>query len=205
MRRRRFRFFMELIDSLPRPITILDVGGTEAYWEHMGLDAKDIRITLLNLEAVPVKNQTVFTSVQGDATDLSAWADKSVDFVFSNSVIEHLFTWAQQQKMASEVQRVGRSYFIQTPNRYFPMEPHWLIPFFQFMPRSIRIALTRVGAWGHMPKLRDDQAAAKLVDEVRLLTASEMKTLFPKANIYYEYMFGMVKSVSAYHIATPQS
>ncbi|MFZ9719424.1 MAG: class I SAM-dependent methyltransferase, partial [Chitinophagaceae bacterium] len=164
-----------------------------------------IRITLLNLEAVPVKNQTVFTSVQGDATDLSAWADKSVDLVFSNSVIEHLFTWAQQQKMASEVQRVGRSYFIQTPNRYFPMEPHWLIPFFQFMPRSIRIALTRSGAWGHMPRLSDNQAAAKLVDEVRLLTASEMKTLFPAAHIYYEYMFGMVKSVSAYHIATPQS
>ena len=205
MRRRRFRFFMELIDSLPRPITILDVGGTESYWEHMGLDAKDIRITLLNLEAIPVKNKAIFHSVQGDATDLSAWADKSVDFVFSNSVIEHLFTWEQQQKMASEVQRVGKSYFIQTPNRYFPMEPHWLIPFFQFMPRSLRIALTRAGAWGHMPKLNNYQAAAKLVDEVRLLTASEMKTLFPSVHIYYEYMAGMVKSVSAYHIATPQS
>lgn len=201
MRRRRFRFFMEQIRSLPRPLTILDLGGTEAYWENMGLQTNDVRIILLNLEEVPVKNPEVFQSVQGDATDLSTWADQSVDLVFSNSVIEHLFTRAQQQKMAHEVQRVGKSFFIQTPNYFFPIEPHWLIPGFQFMPRSWRIGFTRVGAWGHMPQLKDPAQAAALVDEVQLLTPKAMQALFPGASVYKEFYGGWIKSISCYRIA----
>lgn len=199
-RQRRFRFFLTLIKDLPRPLTILDIGGTEQYWQQVGLREGNIRIILLNLEQTRVNDPVTFSSIAGNATDLSRWADQSVDLIFSNSVIEHLFTPANQRQMANEVRRVGRSYFIQTPNYYFPIEPHWLFPFFQFLPRSWRIALTQVGSWGHMPKLADREAATTLVDEVRLLAAREMRDLFPEASIFYEKWLGITKSISAYLI-----
>ena len=200
LRRRRFHFFLRLIKDLPRPLTILDIGGTEAYWEQVGLQEDEIRIILLNLEQSTVNNPRIFSSIAGNATDLIAWPDQSIDLVFSNSVIEHLFTKENQHQMASEVRRVARSYFIQTPNYYFPIEPHWLFPFFQFLPRSWRIALTRFAAWGHMPKLPDPVQAANLVDEVKMLTPREMKALFPSGSLYYEKWLGMTKSVSSYYI-----
>lgn len=200
-RRHRHQFFLAAIKDLPRPLTILDIGGTEAYWNLVGLDQKDIRIILLNLEQVPVQNSTIFCSIAGTAVDLSQWSDHSIDLVFSNSVIEHLFTWEHQQRMAKEVQRVGQSFFIQTPNYYFPIEPHWLFPLFQFLPRGVRILLTRLASWGHMPRLTDVREASKLVDEVRLLSPAEMRTLFPRAALYKERWCGLIKSVSAFYIA----
>ena len=61
---------------------------------------------------------------------------------FSNSVIEHIPP-PLQQDFANEISRVARRYFVQTPNRYFPIEPHYQFPFFQFLPRSLRQALNR--------------------------------------------------------------
>lgn len=68
--------------------------------------------------------------MKGDATNLSQYSDKSFDIVFSNSVIEHLYTKENQISMAKEVNRVGKNYFIQTPNYWFPIEPHWVFPSF---------------------------------------------------------------------------
>jgi len=200
MRRRRYLFFLSLIKELPRPLTILDIGGTEAYWNQVGLHEEGIHIVLLNLQQMPISNPKVFTSIAGTATNLSDWADQSIDLIFSNSVIEHLFTWTNQKQMASEVQRVGKSFFIQTPNYYFPIEPHWLFPFFQFFPKNWRVALTRLRSWGHMPQHKDLLYAQQLVAEVRLLTPSEMNDLFPTASIYYERWCGLNKSISAYKI-----
>lgn len=74
----------------------------------------------------------------GDATDLREFGDSSFDVVFSNSVIEHLFTFENQRRMAREVQRVGKAFWVQTPNFWFPMEPHFHVPGWQWMPRDTR-------------------------------------------------------------------
>ena len=52
------------------------------------------------------------------------------DIVHSNSVIEHLYNFENQKKMASEIIRVGQKYIVQTPNKYFFLEPHYLASFF---------------------------------------------------------------------------
>src|SRR5690606_38569539 len=115
-------------------IRILDLGGTEEYWRDKSLIKKNnVSITLLNLSAQPVSLPNL-KSVAGDATNLTQFGDQSFDLVYSNSVIEHLYTFENQKKMAAEIQRVGKRYFVQTPNKYFFIEPHYALPLFQFLP-----------------------------------------------------------------------
>ena len=194
---KRFLFFRFLLDKLPKPVSILDIGGTQDYWNMMGFSDERIQITLLNLEVQPVSGNS-FVSVKGDATDLSAYADRSFDIVYSNSVIEHLFTKGAQQRMADEVRRVGKNYFIQTPNYYFPVEPHWVFPFFQFLPVNVRVWMTMHLNLGHIGRIEDRVAAARQVKEVRLLTRQELQKLFPGAEMYEERFLGLTKSLVAY-------
>lgn len=194
---KRFLFFLSLLDSLPRPVTILDIGGTESYWNMMNFKDDQVTITLLNLDIQPV-SKPGFISVAGDASDLSAYADGSFDIVYSNSVIEHLFTKQAQAKMAREIRRVGKRYFIQTPNYYFPIEPHWVFPFFQFLPFAWRVWMTRRFNLGHIGQIRDAQKAREQVKEIQLLTGKELAILFPEAKLYREFFLGFTKSLVAY-------
>lgn len=199
-RKRRFEFFISLLGrvSSDKPIRILDIGGTETYWERMQFtDHSNVDITLLNLEKVPTKHKN-FKSIKGDACELSFFKDKEFDIVFSNSVIEHLFSFENQMKMAVEVLRVGKNYYIQTPNLYFPIEPHWMFPFFQFLPFSIRVILTKNLDLGHYAKAVNDEDAIKRVNEVQLLSEKKMKKAFPDGKIYREKFLGLVKSITVY-------
>jgi hypothetical protein len=81
--------------------------------------------------------------VQGDARSLEL-PDQSFDIVFSNSVIEHVGTWEDQHAFARETARVGKRYWIQTPNKHFPIEPHMNFPYFQFLPRALQERLALV-------------------------------------------------------------
>ena len=199
MRYRRFLYFKSLVDKLEKPISILDIGGTQEYWVNMGLDEPNYKITLLNLSKQNVTSRN-FESVVGDATDLSQYENDSFDVVFSNSVIEHLFTKSQQKKMALEAMRVGRYYFIQTPNYYFPLEPHFLFPGFQFLPKNIRVLLINRFDLGHISRITNIEKAREKVEEIRLLTTTEMKALFPNSKIWKENFRGLVKSIVAHNL-----
>jgi hypothetical protein len=198
MRFKRFLYFKELLQGLNKPLSILDIGGTQEYWLNMGLADTDIQITLLNL-SIQQTTSPNFYSVVGDATDLNNYADKSFDIVYSNSVIEHLFTKENQKKMADEVMRVGKCHFIQTPNYYFPLEPHFLFPCFQFLSKPIRTSLIHRFHLGHIPRKRSKNDARLIVDEIRLLTINEMKELFPQSFIWKEKFGGLVKSIVAHN------
>jgi len=197
-RRRRFKLFYELINKLPRPIKILDVGGTLYFWEAVGFVHEDgVEITLFNLFPQEIKHRN-FKFVQGDATDLSLFANKSFDVVFSNSVIEHLTTFENQKKMADEIKRVGKRYWVQTPNFYFPIEQHFLCPFYHWLPIRTRIWLIQNFNLGWYKREQDYKVAYELVTSIRLLKYKEIKTLFPEAKIYKERFLGLIKSYIAY-------
>ncbi|MCU0276568.1 MAG: class I SAM-dependent methyltransferase [Acidobacteria bacterium] len=196
-RKRRFKHFRELIAGIDeQPITILDIGGWQEFWEVMGFAETPHQVILLNRYAVTTRHQSI-SSVVGDARDLRAFADNSIDVVFSNSVIEHLGTFEDQRRMASEVRRVGRRYFIQTPSFFFPLEPHFLFPFFHWLPIRFRIFLIRKFSLGFVAKKPSREDALRTVSEYRLLTKSEMKILFPEATILLEKIVGFTKSYIA--------
>jgi hypothetical protein len=199
-REKRFKFFISLLKRVKsdETIQVLDVGGTETYWERMKLsDNLNIIVTLLNIEKVPIQKNN-FISIKGDAYDMLLFEDKKFDIVFSNSVIEHLFSFDNQKKMATEVMRVGKYYYVQTPNYFFPIEPHWLFPFFQFLPFKIRVFLTKNFNLGHYKKSTNEEDAIKRVSEVKLLTEKQMKGLFPDGKVYRENFLGLKKSVTMY-------
>lgn len=197
LRRRRFARFMKLFESLPKPVRILDVGGTQVFWETMGFaDRNDCHVTLLNLFENSTSSDR-FTSAVGDARDLSRYEDREFDVVFSNSVIEHVGGPADQLQMASEVRRAGRSYFVQTPNFYFPIEPHFQFPAFQFLPVAVRKGLVRRFSLGPYRRAKDDLEASDWVNEIRLLTRRELARLFPEAQIVTERFLGLAKSFMA--------
>lgn len=202
LRRKRFGHFLELLQRLPRPITILDVGGTETFWQMMGLeDSDEVSITLLNLFEGNPTSPRIRCEV-GDGCDLSRYADGQFDVVFSNSVIEHVGTWPNQQRMAAEIRRVGRSYFVQTPNRYFPIEPHFQFPCFQFLPRRLKVRLLRSRPLGWYPRAENNIQAGDWADEIRLLTRREVERLFPEARVICEKVWGLTKSFMAVHAGT---
>lgn len=194
MRMKRFSLFERLLAPLPRPVRILDVGGTVAFWEHRGwADRDDCEITLLNLKAEDSPYSQIRSTV-GSATAMPEHADGSFDVAFSNSVIEHVFTLDNQRKMAAEVRRVAKGYWVQTPNFWFPIEPHFHVPGWQWMPQSLRIALLRRFRCGWRGPCSDRKEAAELVREVRLMTGREMRECFPDAHLYAERFKGLVKS-----------
>ena len=197
LRRKRLAFFLSLAARLDKPATILDIGGTEDFWRATIVDTeRGIQVTLLNLSEQSLSSPN-FTSVKGDARGLQ-FPDASFDIVFSNSVIEHVGDFEDQRKMAEEVRRVGKRYFVQTPNLYFPIEPHFLFPFFQFMPLVTRAWLLRRFKLGWFDREPDPKRAQAIVESVRLLSKKEMLALFPSSCLFEEKFFGLTKSFVAY-------
>lgn len=194
MRTRRFAFFRAWVAELPRPIRILDVGGTEDYWLRMGfVDPTEVELTIVNLDPPAARRPNVRT-LAGDACRMPEFADASFDVAFSNSVIEHVGGYDRQRAMASEIQRVGRRYFVQTPSRSFPIEPHFMFPYFQFLPLEAKVWLLMHLSLTFGGKLPTREAAIATARSVELLGERDFTSLFPGAALYREKVAGLTKS-----------
>jgi 2-polyprenyl-3-methyl-5-hydroxy-6-metoxy-1,4-benzoquinol methylase len=194
--------FLERMKPL-KQTRILDVGGYPWCW----LDSRvPLSVTILNLHILPgLENQYKDRCklVIGDATRMQ-FQDQQFDIVFSNSVIEHLGTYQQQEKFAKEVRRVGRDLWIQTPAKCFFFEPHLLTPFIHWLPKQMQISLARYfTVWGWITK-PSKQTAVEYVDELRLLNETEMRDLFQDCEIVKEKIFGLTKSYIAVRRTTNQ-
>ncbi len=197
-RLKNFALFRSLILPLPRPLKILDIGGTQQYWEEVDfIEDSAVEITLLNLSRDNVTYPN-FRSMVGDARNLSEFRNKEFDIVFSHSVIEHVGGLKDQRKMADELKRIGKRYFLQTPNRFFPIEPHFLFPLFQFFPLWLKVWLVSRFDVGWYTRTSDRQKAIETVKSIRLLSKQELQKLFPGATIYKEKFLGFTKSFIVY-------
>ena len=111
-RTKRMRQFRHLFE-LTAETRILDVGGYEFNWMLLGFSP---HVTLLNLAVCRErKRESNFTWVVADGRYLP-FKDGAFELVYSNSVIEHLGSFENQQLFATECWRVGLSYYVQTPN-----------------------------------------------------------------------------------------
>ena len=161
---------------------LLDVGcGTG--WSLAELDP-DANVTGVDLEYRGGFEREHQHFVAADARNLP-FADSSFDLAYSNSLIEHIPA-SDQRRFADELRRVAARYWVQTPNRWFPLEPHALLPGVQFLPPA-----TRRWAW------RLSQRRIPYEESLRLLSRSELAALFDDAVILEERIGPLVKSLIA--------
>ena len=198
LRARRFELFEGLAQRFVGPLRVLDIGGTVEFWWGTGwMGRPDVSITCVNIDAKTTEVENIRVEC-ADATDLSSYDDATFDIAFSNSVIEHLFTREAQRAMASEVRRVARAHWVQTPSFWFPIEPHFHMPGWHWLPVSVRASLLQRRSFGWRGPCPDPARARTAVEEVRLMTSRELRADFPDSHIWRETWMGLTKSLVAY-------
>jgi hypothetical protein len=125
------------------------------------------------------------------------FGDNAFDMVHSNSVLEHVGDWPRMMLFAQEVRRLAPCYFVQTPNFWFPVEPHFMCPFFHWMPEMTRARLLTRVSLGNHPRASDIGAALRSVQSARLLNRAAFGFLFPDARIITERFCLLPKSLIA--------
>jgi ubiquinone/menaquinone biosynthesis C-methylase UbiE len=188
LRQKRFNLFINTL-QVSKQDKILDVGGSEATWLGTGYEKN---VTLLNINFGAKRFQD-FNYIQGDACNMHQIAPKQFDIVFSNSVIEHVGKSGAQLAFANEVERVSRKYWVQTPNKHFPIEPHFLFPFFQYFPIKLQLWIGLRWKFSHLK--RNNENIPEELSRLKLLTKKELVKLFPQAKTLSESFWGLTKSL----------
>jgi ubiquinone/menaquinone biosynthesis C-methylase UbiE len=190
-RNEKIELFLRMVREGGRGGRLLDAGGGPGVdGEFLQLYAAFDEVVIVNLEPkefiVPA-GMRVKTTV-ADARELPLESG-SFDWVFSNAVIEHVGGWRDQERFAKEIQRVAaRGYFVTTPNKYFPIEPHTMLPFYQFLPVSVQKKVVPYSP-GYM----------RAYGEIDLLSAGQMRKLFPGAQVRAVGFPILGNSLVAYH------
>ena len=193
--RARRKRFAELLRRFPAlaDMTVLDLGGTPAFWASAPVRPR--RVTIVNLDDMGGGADGVDV-VRADACELpEELAQGAFDLTFSNSLIEHVGGHQRRLQFAQQVRAMAPHYWVQTPYRYFPLEPHWVFPGQQFLPAAARAYISRTWKAGHIHS--DAATAVQDVLWVELLGVTELRHYFPDADIYRERFCGLTKSVTA--------
>jgi hypothetical protein len=173
---------------------ILDVGGSPDIWKFLTVRP---RLTILNFPSALERGADSVDFVAADGLMLP-FKENAFDIVFSNSVIEHVGNRADQQKFAEEVARVGRFYWVQTPNRGFPIELHLMLPFIHYLPKAWQTTIVkRFTVWQLLVRPSEEERAFYInhfLNQLKLLDKNDLLALFPGATILSERMLGFVKS-----------
>jgi SAM-dependent methyltransferase len=159
-RTRRHARFLALVAPTPE-MSILDVGCGALGLRGL---APELSITGVDLVSRPGYPGPF---VQADASVRLPFADGEFDLAYANSVIEHVAP-ARRPAFAAELRRVARGWYVQTPARSFPIEPHSLLPGAQWLPLWLRRRYWRLGATGDW-------------QEIALLGRRELEALFGAA------------------------
>ena len=187
-RRKRFRAFDQFLAGIE---SIIDFGGTPSIWLSLGRRG----VVLLNIDEQQVPSG--FVATKGDARQTS-FRDQSFDLAFSNSTIEHVGTWQDQQAFARELCRVGGRVYCQTPARSFFFEPHYFTPFVAWLGFLLeRYWFVRYFTYYGLKWKPSRAQVNDFQSHLRLLNYSEMQQLFPDCDIRRERVLGMTKAYIA--------
>lgn len=187
-RARRWDHFVACFPELSQ-MSVVDLGGRPQFWRMA--DRHPAHVTCINLEALPEPDEPWMTYVRGDACQP---VQGRFDLAISNSVIEHVGGHEQRRRFADVVHGAADRHWVQTPYRYFPIEPHWVFPGFQFLPLAVAMEVSRRWPYG---RRSSRQSAWEDVVSVELMSISDMRGYFPDSQIWTERLAGLVKSLVA--------
>lgn len=195
MRERRWQL---LYTSFPDigSMRVLDLGGTVGSW--LRAPVRPDHVHVVNLEPAADDPPAWISAQSADACELDPdTLAGSYDFVFCNSVIEHVGGHYRRRQLAEVIRRSAPKYWVQTPYRYFPVEPHFLFPGFQFLPATAKATVAQRWPLLHTPSA-DRDVAVRAVLSTELIGRTEMSYYFPDATtIHFERLAGVPKSLIA--------
>lgn len=193
-RRQRAKLIAERFPGV-QGSTIVDVGGALPFWREVSDIIRPAKVLIFNISA----GRTTLGETGADWIETHIYdghrlplADGEADFVFCNSVIEHVPV-EQRASFAAELRRVGKTLFVQTPSIAFPLELHFGLPLVHWLPRKWGRMLVR---WSPF-ELFTDANAQRYFDQTQLLPRSELESYFPGTEIVIERFAGIPKSMVA--------
>lgn len=183
---------LELFYEIMKPTwqeKVLDVGAEISPYCNRGLQLIDSypwkeKITAINTSTEHIKLiKKHYPEIEAIVADTRAlpWPDKYFDVVYSNAVIEHVGDFNRQKQMAAEIMRVGKRWFVATPNRWYPFEFHMRLPFVTWLPWHGYLWAGSIISYSHVQKKY--VFTGKKSNSIRLMTARELKKYFPTSRI----------------------
>lgn len=200
-RQRKLELFNRTM-KLSGQMKVLDIGAEINPDGDRGLQLIDSYPWKNNLCAVNLSSEHISMIKQyypeieatvGDACKLP-WPDKHFDVIYSNAVIEHVGDFEKQKKMASEIMRVGKRWFVTTPNRWYPFEFHLRLPFVTWLPGNSYLKVGKLVSYNHVKKR---YSFGINQNGLRLLSAKEMRRLFPTSKIIKQRVTFMAETLIA--------
>jgi hypothetical protein len=207
IRRRRMHYLLPLLSQIHAEkgrVRIVDLGGTLEYWqilpeelwEGLNLDITIVNIYDIRMEGrMPAAHAERVHPVVADCCQLPTEWEGAFDLAHSNSVIEHVGQKERRLAFVQEAFRVAERIYLQTPDYLCPLEPHFMCPFFHWLPLSLRTLFVRAANMGQFRRAETWRQAREKADSVRLLSKGELKRLIPLAAVYREWLFGLPKSL----------
>jgi hypothetical protein len=206
-RSRRLKLFNEFMKSISGPIRLVDLGGTVKFWESWGLARQPLlSVTLVNNHDLDKQHANApvtlpnIRRLSADVLTLTVADFAQFEVIFSNSLIEHLPGRELQRQLAQAIIDSGRPYFLQTPNKRAPLDPHFprpYVPFFATYPRPLQARLLSWSALGSGSVAPSYDAALARLRNYYPLTAGDVRRLFPQARIVVERPLGFPMSIIA--------
>lgn len=180
-------------------LSVLDLGGTVEAW--LRAPVRPAHVTVLNLFEPGHAAEDWLLPVTGDACAATerlaeVGGELHYDVVFSNSLLEHVGGHAQRVALAREVHALAPQHWVQTPYRYFPIEPHWLFPGLQFLPIAARARLAARWPLAHSSPDSLHESMTE-VQWTELVGVAELRSYFPSSHIHHERVAGLTKSLVA--------
>jgi len=172
-------YFLNVVKPSQRDL-LLEIGGPTASAKEIVSIFKQVMVINLGTDkgVLQICNYPEESQIIIADGCLIPLKDKSVDFVFCNATLEHIpkECW---ETLSQEIRRVAANgFFISAPNYWFPFEPHYLVPFFQFVPERIKrkLIIDYGLTIGHMNKYNYGRS-------IHLPKKRELQILFPNAKV----------------------
>lgn len=195
---------VERFPALPE-LTVLDVGGEVHSW--LDAEIRPRHVTLMNpprpAERAEDRIRSAgtgdwMTVVAGDACEPpDEIKEQRYDLVYSNSVIEHVGGHLRRRRCAHWVRALGDHHRVHA-NRFFPIEPHFVIAGIQFAPPRLQVAV--LTHWPYTRRWFQRLSWTDRLDRVmgiELLSPTAFGSYFPDSELVRERVWGLTKSLIA--------
>ena len=193
-RAERWAWFTRSFPDLDQ-MSVVDLGGVPHTWTQSPVRPKQVHV--LNIEPLDPDVPDWIEVDYADACDLpAAVSSRRYDLVFSNSVLEHVGGHERRMRFAENTHKLAGAHWVQTPYRYFPIEPHWVAPGMQFLPVRARATLAQKWPLANVRSTGVKDALDGVL-WTELVDRTQMRYLFPDSQIINERLAGLTKSIIA--------